>query len=434
MTMASSLLFDGRLGRLSGRDAEYWRMMFSKILKVGEEFEVVVPHNRDWNDVRENFIDAFKPTNSVDVVGENGVHSVVEDGSVRNGLEVVTVGRRFDWNNFMEMNQKIMGKFKEVETSTSYHTGMHIHLLAGYSSYGVSELEKNVPEIILANFYQLHRIFAPELHWVASSGDNDYAITRYNLFRQPPFKFSATNKPMQLIIENLKEEFGKYHMINMNPCVFNGTRELSRFHVELRYPDTHLSPAVSTALVGLTVAMLNKAIDLSQFGIISIKNEIFDHKKKLYGRFVNLGTGERESDSTDLTREDVEELQVMANSMVRWFKPEIMSVSPVAYNILQKMSSTPSSSLRLNGKNWSEIEEFYYSPKVVASQHKERVVQAIILQEIDGLKNGTEWKKAIAGILGISVAQANEILAYVGRERLVVWDSEIGSMTFKQIA
>jgi hypothetical protein len=149
---------------------------------------------------------------------------------------------------------------------------------------------------------------------------------------------------------------------------------------------------------------------------------------------VNLGTGERESDSSDLTKEDIEELQVMTNSMVRWFKPEIMSVSPVAYNILQKMSSTPSSSLRLNGKNWSEIEEFYYSPKVVASQHKERVVQAIILQEIDGLKNGTEWKKAIAGILGISVAQANEILAYVGRERLVVWDSEIGSMTFKQIA
>jgi hypothetical protein len=433
MRMFDYLLFNDRLGRLSTRETEYWQMMFRKILKVGEEFEVQVPQDKSLHNVHDRFARSFNPSRSLHHHGQYGVKEVMTDGSVPHGLEVVTVGKRFDWKTFYEMNEHIMNIFREHDTYTSHHTGMHIHLLAGYTNNDITELERNVPEIILANFYQLHRIFAPELYWIASGGSQDYAITRYLLFRRPPFDFSATNTPMSIITEEMRERYGKYQMFNMNHCRFARGRELSTFHVEVRHPDTHLSPAVSSALVALEVGLLYKAIDLSQCGIISIKQDEYDFKKLIFDKFVNFGTGDRESDSTDLDVDDIENLQVRTSAMVRWLKSELYNINPVAYEILKKISVTPSALMRIDGMSWNQIDEKLYTPRMVDRENVDKLLEMIVLQQITDCTDNGEWLGKASERLRLPIEKTNQLLRDIGMERLVSFDDELGGYMFKQI-
>jgi hypothetical protein len=435
--MFEKMMFSNRLGRITSRDSDYWKMIFNKVLKVGEEFEVHVPDNLYGDYIFNRFREDFRPTGNLECIGEHGVYDVKTDGSVPNGMELVTVGRRFNWKTFYDQNKKIMEKFQQHDFYTTHNTGMHIHLLAGYSSdSGTSELEKNVPELILANLYQLHRIFAPELFWIASGGATRYAITRYTLFRRPPFDLSPMNQSMRDIQGEMSARYGKYQMVNMNHVKWNGDgshREISRFHVEIRHPDTHLSPAYSTALVALEVALLNKAIEISQCGIISMKQEEYDFRKNLFEKFANMGTGDRDSDSSELTDDDIKKLEEMSSDMIKWFKSEITSISPVAYEILKKIAVTPASMMRIGGKSWKMIEEHLYTPELVDIENTDKLIQIIVMQQITDCKNMNTWKDKASNRLSVPFQKVNELLQYLGKEKIVVFDKEIGAMMFKQI-
>lgn len=433
ISMFEKLMFSNRLGRLTSRDTDYWKTMFSKLIKVGEEYEVHIPQNLNQGRVFEDFRNTFRPTGSVDYVGQDGVYEVKTDGSVPNGMELVTVGRRYDWKTFYDMNKKIMDKFQEYDFYTTHHTGMHIHILASYSGeYGVSELEKSVPEIILANYYQLHRIFAPELFWLASGGANPWSITRYILFRRPPFDYSPMQHSMREIRSAMSDRYGKYQMINLNPLDFdsNGVR---KFHVEIRYPDTHLSPAYASAIVALELAMLNKAIDISQCGLISMKQDEYDMRRSLFDKFANMGTGDRDSDSSELTEKDISNLETMTTEMVKWFKSEIMALSPVAYEILKKIAVTPASQMRIGGKSWKMIEDYIYPQELIDSENVDKLFQIISLQQVTDCPSMNQWKNKVAQRLEVEVSKVNELLDYLGREKVVVFDREIGSMLCKQV-
>lgn len=430
--MFSRLMFHNRLGRLAVEETEYWRTMFSKILKVGEEFEVHVPDEHDRSEIENIFRREFRPTGSVDVVGDFGIYDVARDGSVPNGIEMITVGRRFNWNTFYAMNQKLMEKMREYDLYTSYHTGMHIHLLASYTSNGTSELERNVPEIILANYYQLHRIFAPELLWMASSGASEFALTRYVTFRQLPFDHSAVNTPMEVIRERLNNKYGKYTMLNMLPCRFVNSREMSRFHVEARYPDTTLSPAYASAIVALQVAMLHKAIDLSQCGIIAMKQDEYEARVTLASKFANLGTGDRESDTSEIGELEIGNLQFMSTQMLNWFKSELVGISPVAFEVLQKIALKPASVMRIEGKSWKQIEEHLYTPMLVDTEKREKLVEIIVLQQITDCDTAGHWRQKVSRRLGLDIRKTNDLIAQVERERIVQFDRGLGAMIFKQ--
>lgn len=432
--MFEKLMFSTRNnGRLTSREVDYWQTIFSKVLKVGEEFEVQVPQNLNLDSVYRNFRQAFSPTKNVDICGKFGILDITPDGSVPNGMELITVGRRFNWNNFYDMNKAIMGKFQEFDFYTSHHTGMHIHLLAGYSSMGTNELEQNVPEIILSNFYQLHRIFAPELYWIASGGPNRYALTRYILFRNPPFDYSPMQHGLQNIRDSLNAKYGKYQMVNMNPVVWGGDKSIERFHVEIRHPDTYLSPAYASAIVALEVAILSKAIEISQCGLISMKQDEYDMRRKLFDKFANMGTGDRDSDSSDLTNEDIGNLGKMTSDMIRWFKAEIMAVSPVAYEILQKIAETPASIMRISGKSWNAIESTIYPQELIDSESVRKINEIVILQQITDCKDVDVWKEKLSNRLSIDIKRVNDLIRHIRKEKVLVWDRELGSLMYKQI-
>lgn len=431
MKMFDHLLFTDRLGKLSDKDVDYWRNTLYKTLKVGQEFEVIVPSDEDLDDMQELLRSELEPTRDVRRAGKVGVYEVTRDGSVPHGLEIITVGRRFDWHTFYEMNKKIMESMLRRNIYTSHHTGMHIHMLSGYFDE-YSELEKPLPEIIVANFYQLHRIFATELFWMASGGKDRFAITRYSLFRRPPMDYSATKHSISSIRSSLEDMYGKYSMVNLNPLGTRG-RDITRFHVEMRHPDTILSPAYATALVSLEVALLQKAIELSQCGIISIQQEEFDRKKLILDRFVNLGTGDRESDSLDLTDEDIDYLKDRSLLLTKWLKGELSSINPVAYEVLTKISQKPACMMRIEGMDWQEIEEEIYGENAVDLDYRSKLLKIIALHEVVECNSVDEWKEQVSNKLDVTIDKTNDLLHFLSREKIMQFDSEIGSMLFRRI-
>jgi hypothetical protein len=237
---------------------------------------------------------------------------------------------------------------------------------------------------------------------------------------------------MSVIREEMSERYGKYQMVNLNHSRFAG-REIKQFHVEIRHPDTHLSPAVSTALVALEVALLHKAIDLSQCGIISIKQDEYDFKKSIFDRFVNFGTGDRESDSTDLDQEDIENLQLRTSALMRWLKQEITNINPVAYEMLKKLSITPSSLMRISGMSWQQIDEKIYTPRMVDREKVDKLLEMVVLQQITECDSDSEWLGKASEQLRVPIEKTQQLLRDLSTEKIVVFDNEIGGYMFKAI-
>jgi hypothetical protein len=164
-----------------------------------------------------------------------------------------------------------------------------------------------------------------------------------------------------------------------------------------------------------------------------MKQDEYDMRRKLFDKFANMGTGDRDSDSSELTDKDVRNLENMASEMVRWFKSEITAMSPVAYEILKKIAATPASQMRIGGKSWRMIEETIYPQELVDSENVDKLFQIISLQQVTDCSSSNNWKNKVATRLEVDVKKVSELLEYLGREKVVVFDREIGSMLVKQI-
>jgi hypothetical protein len=177
--------------------------------------------------------------------------------------------------------------------------------------------------------------------------------------------------------------------------------------------------------------MLNKAIEISQCGIISMKQDEYDSRRTLFDKFANMGTGDRDSDSSELTDEDIKSLEQMTSDMIRWFKSEIVTQSPVAYEILKKIAITPASIMRISGKSWRMIEEHIYPQELVDSESVDKLNQIMVFHQITDCPNVTVWKNKVSSRLEIPITKVNELLDYMGREKTVAFDREIGAMLVK---
>jgi hypothetical protein len=146
-----------------------------------------------------------------------------------------------------------------------------------------------------------------------------------------------------------------------------------------------------------------------------------------------MGTGDRDSDSTELTDEDIANLSQMSSEMIRWFKSEIMSINQTAYEILQKIAVEPASLMRIGGKSWKMIENYLYSPEVVDNENLDKITEMIVLQQITDCYSAHNWKQKVSDRLDVSLTKVSELMSQLGREKIVVFDKEIGAMLFKAI-
>lgn len=415
--------------------------------------------NKNPDAIRQSCVNTFKPSGSYGVVADSGVHNITTDGSLlgKKGMEIITTGRRVDYWEFYEMTKKIIDTAVSRGGYCNERCSVHMHGLASYygkvpgsgSSSRISELERSVPEIVLANLHQLFRRYQNAITWMTSGLDDPNHLTRWEKFRVSLLPVSAIGKNMREVTEEVQRVSGgtKYGWANYKFCSFDHNGDVDRLHVEVRVMDGLLAPSAVSAFACLYYALFIKAIELSRYGVIRMGNDercAIAHKVKdalmnncsdwqegnKYGRFSN----------TEKVHKYTEVLVAESFELIAQLKHILASVGP-AYEVLEKMAEMPCSIRRCEGQSWEDIENALKIELTEEGQFEYHVKRLIDTRDIINKSTPAEWVEAVAENLhrikelnpnGNSVDEMKDKVAIHVEDRQadgeMIWAGRIGSM------
>lgn len=406
--------------------------------------------DKDPSHIRNELHKIFNPTNDYTKVNKSGVVKIVEDGSLEGGggMEIITVGRRIDYWEFYNMSKAIIDEAVRVGAYLNERTGSHMHLLTTYyadNNIGkfVTELEKTMPEIILANFHQLCRRYQNPITWMTMALDNPNNMTRWEKFRVSILGISPVQRDMVTLRDKVAHDAGgrKYGWVNYNEMRFDAAGDITAFHVELRGADSTMCPSYYAALACLYVAFAIKAVEISKYGLLKIGDEKSGWIKKAQQAkntiMNNMGgyDGPRISDTSEAIhfREYfIEEGMDMLTQM----KGILMRIGP-AYDVLSKLILKPPALYRCEGISWADIEK---DIEVVISQSGKldnKLQEIIDLHLLEECENIDEWVKCATEIIqeenqnDIDELSENDVKDFTElkmRDGLIIWSDSIGSV------
>ncbi len=324
------------------------------------------------NKIREK----LKPTGRVDLAGKSGIYDVTTDGSlVGGGLELISTGRRPTFNTLYSMAKEMLEAAKTESAYINERCGIHIHLLTGYYSTGnkrfANELERPMPQIILANLHQLIRRYQAALVWMTSCLPSEKHLTRWEKFRIGIQDLS----PMETSMSDLKKKQhsicsglgnGKYGFLSYSGkkleerTKFNNKGDVEIFHVEFRVPDACWNPSIIAAWSYLIYAILIRAVDFSIYGVMEYAQspEESTKLKEEYKALCNNcpeGWGDDRVSHTSKASRYFERYIEDSESLLEILKPVLLAEEPV-YGILKDLAAKPISLRRLGGETFENIE------------------------------------------------------------------------------
>jgi len=410
---------------------------------------------QDAEVVRAEMKDLFHPTGDILKVGAMGVLEVKKDGSLINngGIEVPTVGRRVHWNSFYRMCKDIIEPIAARGGFINERCGQHFHLLVGYDgglsprgmrSATSSELEVPMPEIILANFHQLHRRYEPALFWIMSTGDNVETLTRWAKFRQPIRRYSAMQSQMRKIQKELADNIpggsgataGKYASCSYYFCKFDPEGLVSTFHIENRIADGCMSPSVVAAWGMMIYAMMLKAVRLSQYGIMEIGTREYSAQLDLVAEHLingqNRDYGSHRAADTSGIGTYIPFLRDNAREMIQLLKGELNKLGP-AFDILIQLADRPVSLRRVQGDSWKDIENELNPQNREEDSGNRYLVESEVAEVVDltaimECENQDVWIEEVAANIDQPPAVVTEIVAQLLSSGRYRWSDVVGAL------
>lgn len=421
---------------------------------------------RNPDSIRDRIRQQLEPSGSYGTVTKYGVHSITTDGSLlgKKGAEIITVGRRIDYWEFYKMTKEIIDLALQNSAYVNERTSIHAHLLASY--YGkvpggnmtdspkdsgpgipnqISELEKNMPEIILANFHQLCRRYQNAITWMSMGLDDPERMTRWEKFRVSVLGISAIINSMTKVQQEVSANAGgnKYGWVNYNYCLFEGDGSIRRLHVEMRAMDCLLTPSAVAAFACLYYAMMIKAVEISRYGIVEVgdeewMNQALEIKKAMLNNMKGYGDGDRFGDTSRLHKY-YEILIAQSFDLIAQVKHILMKLGP-SYEILEKLAERPCSLRRCDGEDWKQIEADLAVEISAEDLFTSKLREIIDLRFVDQCKDEIEWVKEASAILredqdlGISSDDdtvEERVSEYVNRKREegeMIWLDRVGTM------
>ena len=401
---------------------------FKTNLVIGTELE---KHN-DWEDWDEDSMtsrlnQALNPTHSYEHLGEYGVYRVEDDGSIC-GKEVLVIGTNenfFSWHERMTM---VHDKLKQYGFYAESDCGMHYHLLCPQ--------KQRIPSIVFKNYIQLLRKYADALIWLTSAQRKE----GQNRGLQEYSKFTNFMKrtPTRRTFEKYRRWFldhcdgGHYEAVNFcqrgyyagNETLMHIDRngDLANWHIELRFPDANDSPAVICSIGNLFRAMLIKAVEMSEYGVLTVDSDSgswTETKDRVFR--MSIGNVPTEADMVACKAKARELLDLVRNAL--------LSFDGDSIQVLARLVEKPVSVLRANGKDWEDIEDYYLPPNSTRETAKMRHLrQAIALQAVTGCSTVREWETKMANHLGLSSWETLRRRVYSLKEkRNIVWDKDVGA-------
>lgn len=373
--------------------------------------------NKNPDSIRQSCISQFNPSGSYGVVSQSGVHNITTDGSLlgKKGMEIITTGRRVDYWEFFNMAKNIIDTSVKKGAYMNERCSIHMHGLAAYygklptgggGSSKVSELEKPMPEIILANLHQLVRRYQNAITWMSTGLDDPNKLTRWEKFRVSVLDTSAVTNSMQEVKDRIYRNTGnKYGWMNYQFCDFNNNGDVRRLHVEFRAMDGLLSPSASAAFACLYYALFIKAVEISKYGIMEVGNdEWMAQAKRIKDALMNNNSNWDEgnkygrfSDTRNLHKY-IDILVGESFELISQLKHILASVGP-AYEVLEKLAESPCSLRRCDGISWEDIEKSLAVELTEEGQFEYEISKIVDTRAIIGVSDKTAWLEGVAQVL-----------------------------------
>ncbi len=399
--------------------------------------------SRDPKHIRQNLNVELQPSKTYGKVSPSGVVGITTDGSLLGdkGVEIITVGRRVDFWEFYTMSKRILDKVEEYGAYLNERTGSHMHVLTSYyEGDGANELEKSMPQIVLANFHQLCRRYQNALTWITIALSDPRHMTRWEKFRVSILDASPVTKGMKHVIEDVSRNAGgnKYGFINYNRTRFQG-EDIDRFHIEFRQADSTMCPTYYAALACLHYAVVVKAVEISRYGLLKVGDEAWLKKAKSMKNVILNGCGDyNDSSRMSDTRHLLDNTQYFIEEsldLVNQLKSILLKIGP-AYGILIKLAERPVSLRLMDGKSWKEIEQDLAVEMKSTDQLEIKLSEIIDLRLIDDCVSSDEWVIEVQKCLSedediTNTVSTEEIELFVNtkmREGEMIWSDSTGCM------
>jgi hypothetical protein len=384
----------------------------------------------------------LQPSRSYGKVSPSGVVSITTDGSLKGdkGVEIITVGRRIDYWEFYTMSKDILDKVVELGGYLNERTGSHMHVLTSYyEENGANEMEKPMPQIILANFHQLCRRYQNALVWMTTALDDPNHLTRWEKFRVSVLDISPVTKDMKAVVSEISQRAGnpKYGLVNYQNLRF-ADADIDRFHVEFRQADSTLCPTYYAALACLHYAILVKAVEISRYGLLKVGDEGWLKKAKEMKKIILNGTGDWESSRVADTCRLIDSAEYFIQEsldLVSQLKSVLLRLGP-AYDVLLKLAKRPASLRRVDGDTWKDIEKDLAVEMTQADKLEVKISEVVDLRLIDDCKDVKEWVSEVQKMLvededlgdEISINTIMDFVESKTREGEMIWSESTGCM------
>jgi hypothetical protein len=432
-----------------------------------EEFETSCKNCPDRFDpeknpeeIRKRMKEELNPSHCYGLVTGAGVHSITRDGSLLGdeGAEIVTVGRRVDYWEFYSEAKRIIDSAMSRGAYMNERCSTHMHLLASY--YGkvvdpkkeemqiagvptnISELEREMPGIILANFHQLCRRYQNAMTWMTMALDNPDHMTRWEKFRVSVLEYSAVLNDMNHVKELIRSNCSKskYGWVNYEMTKLTPKGDVRRFHVEMRVADGFLAPSAVAAIACMYYALAIKAVEISKYGVLEVgDDEWMSRARKVKETLLNGNggyDGSRFGNTSKLTRH-YDTLRTESLDLIRQLKHILIKVGP-AYHVLEKLAERPIALRRCDGQTWQEIESDLEIPMSEETRFETKVSEYIDLRIVDECQTIEEWVNAVGQVMkddpdfdeekeGLEERITNYI-EHKRNEGELVWSESLGSV------
>ncbi|MBN1666765.1 MAG: hypothetical protein JW862_06740, partial [Anaerolineales bacterium] len=239
--MKDPILFR-RSDTLDPIEAGYWKDLLYRVVKIGTELEVAPPKGMGRPEFEARVCEDLSPSGTLERLGANGVLDVQPEHC---GIEIRVIGRQPHFRTLQRQYQNITLVLLEHKSRSRPTCGLHFHMLT-------PSLAEPVPEIILANLWNLTRRYGPELKFLTSGGESREGLCRRRQHNSHTefVRHSSGVVHMSKIQQALKESLivpEHQNFLNLEHLGFTETGAVLPFHLEFRFPDADLSPTSITA-------------------------------------------------------------------------------------------------------------------------------------------------------------------------------------------
>lgn len=380
-------------------------------MKIGIEFEKY----GDWNQAIDNELGV---NNTYQRVGKLGIAQSVRDGSIGNGREWLYTGTNESyWSMYSKVKQihKIFAKYNMKAYETC---GMHYHAM--------TIQQWAMPDTVLKNIFQIVRIFAPGLVYMTKT-DNRNHQKQHGANWDQVLKFTPLNKSGR----QLRDSMSRYVAVNIGQVGYYNARtsgssynqdfvgnDMDGLHIEFRFPDANDIPSAITSYAFLFRAIVDKAIQLSEFGIIEASSMIDDWEEH---KSVTMGVSSNQEDEYAIMYS-----KQNAKALIKFLHGNLKAIDgsceEVLYALANSNIKTRKQSISGEWKKVAEKIERDIKPKQPRDSTKAKEVRKLIVTGAIEAKTPKEWKEIAEEILGYSVSRS-VIHNSLGAE----WDGKAGT-------